>query len=311
VIPDAASLIAARFVHYTATAAAFGGTAFRAYAFQGGVDASGAACAGRAFDRWLLLMSRVGALLALCSGTALLWLTSAAMAGTAPTATGWSVIGEVLVGTEFGHVWGWRLLLAGALVATACVPPTPRRRATFVLLAALLLASLALTGHAAMETGPAGIAHQLADALHLLAAGLWVGGLWPLLYLLSRARRGDPSWLALARAAVPFFSVIGSIAVMTLALTGTVNALLLVGRVGALFATPYGRLLVAKLMLFATMIALALINRYRLAAHFANEAADVAPFRRSVLVEQALGLAVLAAVSVLGTWPPVITVTSM
>jgi putative copper resistance protein D len=82
---------------------------------------------------------------------------------------------------------------------------------------------------------------------------------------------------------------------------------MLVGSFGALVTTPYGRLLAAKIALFLVMIGLALVNRFRLMPRLSASEAATAPLRtlaRSVLAEQAIGLAILAVVAVLGTWPP-------
>ena len=57
------------------------------------------------------------------------------------------------------------------------------------------------------------------------------------------------------------------------------------------------------------MVVLALINRFRLLPRLRREpqpSVPIAALARSVLFEQALGFAVLAVVSVLGTWPPAI-----
>ena len=89
----------------------------------------------------------------------------------------------------------------------------------------------------------------------------------------------------------------GYAAVALLAATGAINTLLLVGNVDSLAGTPYGRLLSLKILLFSVTVVLALINRFRLLPRLR---------RRSVLFEQALGFAVLAVVSLFGTWPPAI-----
>jgi len=55
------------------------------------------------------------------------------------------------------------------------------------------------------------------------------------------------------------------------------------------------------------MVGLALINRFRLVPRLSGATVAIVPLGalyRSVLVEQALGLAILAVVALLGTWPP-------
>ena len=72
-----------------------------------------------------------------------------------------------------------------------------------------------------------------------------------------------------------------------------------------LFGTSYGRLLSLKILFYLAMVGIALRNRFRLAPLLSGECASGAgALYRSVLVEQAIGLAILVAVSVLGTWAP-------
>jgi putative copper resistance protein D len=172
----------------------------------------------------------------------------------------------------------------------------------------LLLVSLGWVGHAVEGKGVAKLVHQINQMVHLLAAGLWLGGLTPLAWLLRRARSpSGTAWMTVAREVVPRFSQMGYAAVALLAATGALNALLLVGSIQALVGTPYGRLLGLKILLFLAMVTVALFNRFRLLPRLRREAqasAVAAALARSVLFEQGLGLAILAVVSVLGTWPP-------
>ena len=136
------------------------------------------------------------------------------------------------------------------------------------------------------------------------AAGLWLGGLLPLGWLLRRARQaGSAGFVALVREALRPFSQIGYAAVGLIAITGAINTAMLVGSLGGLFGTAYGRLLSLKIVLFLAMVVVALVNRFRLAPRMLRHPSPAALYR-SVLIEQALGLGILAAVSGLGTWPP-------
>jgi putative copper resistance protein D len=94
--------------------------------------------------------------------------------------------------------------------------------------------------------------------------------------------------------------------------TGIANGLILFGipAPGEFIATRYGQLLLVKLVLFALMLSLAAINRWRLAPAIgsAGEGGQLVPalrnLRRSLLVEGAAALAVLALVAWLGTMQP-------
>ncbi|MBV9861179.1 MAG: copper homeostasis membrane protein CopD [Alphaproteobacteria bacterium] len=297
------ALVLCRFVHYAAVVLLFGGGAFRIYA----LDGAGNSDALRAYDDWFARVAVACAAAALLSAVGVLLSTAARMAGEPALALDPATIAAVLWATDFGWVWQGRLILAAGLVVICCLLPRPAARRAVAPLSLLLVGSLAAVGHAVMDEGATGLGHEVNDALHLIAAGIWLGGLPPLFWLLQRARREPGSGgLDLAREAVPRFSQTGYVAVGLLVLTGAVNACLLVGTPAALAATPYGRLLLVKIALAAAMVGLALGNRFRLLPRLRKPEphASVAALARSVVAEQALGAAILAVVSVLGTWPP-------
>jgi putative copper resistance protein D len=100
------------------------------------------------------------------------------------------------------------------------------------------------------------------------------------------------------------FSFWGQFDVALVVLTGIANVSLTSG-LGALApTTPYRMLLVAKLVLVATMVALALVNRAVLAPRLASDRAAQRALRRSCLAEVALGGAVVALVSLFGLLDP-------
>jgi copper transport protein len=106
------------------------------------------------------------------------------------------------------------------------------------------------------------------------------------------------------------FSRLAAIAVALLLLTGIVQSVALVGSVGAFFDTAYGRLVLAKIALFA--VSLGAFNRRRLLPRLRRvEGGGEEPeraaalLRRSVAFEVGLALVVLAVASVLvATDPP-------
>jgi putative copper resistance protein D len=299
------ALYACRFIQFAAVMVIFGGSAFRYYALAG-AHASAAPGILAGFDAWLGRVTLAAAIIALLSALALLLCQGAAMAGSLAASIDPATIIAVLFETRFGRVWAPYLLLAITLVLV-CLDQPRRRQLVILVISLLLLASLSWIGHAAMEEGPARVAHEFNQTVHLLAAGLWLGGLLPLGWLLRLAQAPqDVASIALIRDAIRHFSQMGYVAVALIALTGAINSLLLVGSPGAMFGTPYGRLLALKILLFLAMVMVALINRFRLAPRIFHDAVALNLFYRTVGVEQGLGLCILAVVSVLGTWPPAI-----
>lgn len=278
--------IVLRLIQFAAAMLAFGTAAFRVYVPEVGADLA----------RWLAGVIRAAAIVAFLASLAMVPATAADMAGSAVAAASPATLATVLFATQFGHAWCWRLGLALALAIVAWL----RLGGLTLIFAGLGLASLAFVGHASDMEGLPGLGHELNQAVHLLAGGAWLGGLLPLYALLRRARRSDPA----IGHGVAHFSQMGYVAVALIAATGVVNTCMLVGSVGALFGTAYGRLLCVKVALYLAMVAIALVNRLSLAPRLGSDATAPARLARSVIVEQALGLAVLAAVSVLGTWPP-------
>jgi copper resistance protein D len=171
------ALYACRFVQFAAAIAVFGALSFRRYAIADDADVASGYRA--AFDVWIARLTIAGAVLALVSALAFLLCQSAAMAASPAAAIDPAALGAVLFGTRFGRVWSGHLLLA-ILLVSASFRRTRRWQSVILILSLLLLASLGWIGHAAMEEGAAGIAHGLNQTVHLLAAGLWLGGLAPL-----------------------------------------------------------------------------------------------------------------------------------
>jgi putative copper resistance protein D len=177
-------------------------------------------------------------------------------------------------------------------------------------LGALALGALASGGHGAADDGTAGLVHAGADVIHLLAAGVWLGALLGFgLLLAARPREAGPI-LAL-HGALEGFAGVGSAVVATLIASGLVNGWFLVGpqHLADLAGSPWGRLMIAKLVLFAGMLGFAGLNRFRLtprlAAAMADDPASALPaLRRSIVFEGGLGLIVLTLVAALGVLAP-------
>jgi putative copper resistance protein D len=287
-------LILARWVHFTAAMILFGASLFPFYAIKPPARRGAGALERRtrvivAATALLALLVWVGCLIAQLAD-------DLTVSGLLDTAEG------VFLETDFGRVLLVRLALALVALAMAAVPDGD---ALVLGPAALLLISEAWIGHAAMGQGWGRLAAQ---SVHLLAGGAWIGGLVPLGVIVRRAwRTREPDAVRLARAALMRFSDLGVGAVAAVIATGALNTAVLVGAPEG-FTSAYGEVLIVKILLVLAMVALATVNRLYLMPRLGLEARASAPIlrglSRNILVEQGLGILVLAAVSVLGVINP-------
>jgi copper transport protein len=163
--------------------------------------------------------------------------------------------------------------VCGAAVVYAARRPAGPRLAVLGVAAAGAMFVHAQAGHAETAS-PVRLLNVADQWLHMLAAGVWVGGLaWLLLGLrgLARAERGP---------AVRRFSQLALAAVAVLAVTGVLRAVPEVGSLGALVSTSFGVVLLIKTGLFVALMGIAWRNRYRLVPRVARSA-PAAPGRRS------------------------------
>ena len=302
-------LIAARAVHYSSTISLAGVFAFLCFV-------AGSQPWPR-LHRRLSLLAGTSLVLAVLSGAAWLLFVSVQMSGQPIAATvRQGVVATVLHRTRFGQIWTLRLLLAVVLAALLVLPYGWRRglwRWVGLAISACVLGSLAWAGHGGATPGRPGDLHLTADILHLLAAGAWVGSLVPLALLLSELRRDridDASSTQMARRAVIRFSLLAAISVVVLFAAGLINTWFLASSVPALIGTEYGRLLLAKVALFLTMVTIAAVNLLRMTPRLAIgirhplAAAALSHLRRNALIEALFGLCVLCIVAKLGVLPP-------
>jgi putative copper resistance protein D len=302
--------IAVRFLLYVALLVPLGLAGFALY---GGPSDSGDPFASQNLRRWLAAAAGLGIFVSACN----LVLTAANMAGIPLAQIDLASLSYVLTSTAFGTATLVRCV--ALLIATGAVLWVRPERAARILVAlgfAIGTASLAWNGHAAMDEGAGGWFHLAADIVHLLAAGLWAGALLGFVILLVRPLNGqDPAHLKLTHASLTRFSLTGTILVVAIAASGLVNTAYLVGltNLPAAVATLYGRLLLAKLALFAAMLALAATNRFALTPALALSLGSghyrpaIARLRRSIFFETGSAVTVLAIVAWLGTIEPPIS----
>ena len=302
--------IAVRFLLYLDLMVLLGVAAFGLYGLRGNERVSGTALplAG------VLLTTALGGIVLSCLGLAAL---VASLSGTALFPPDTATLTILLEETSLGIAWLVRIA-ALAIAGGAAFALRRRSSASYGLAAAALAgsvatATLAWAGHGAINEGAFGWLHLGADVIHLLAAAIWVGALLALTLLVLRRRdRIDGKHLLLSHRTLAGFSTTGAIVVAALLVSGAVNLLGVVGWQGiaGLPATLYGQLLLAKLLLFLAMLALAASNRFRLVPAFeaAMELDDhggaLGSLRRSLVIESGCAIVILALVAWLGTLDP-------
>lgn len=188
----------------------------------------------------------------------------------------------------------------------------PRAAGPAVLAAGGVLATtFSLTTHSAV--GPQAPVAMAMDVLHLVAMAVWVGGLALVMLVILPARD-----LPTMRTVLPVFSRAAAICVAMLALTGAFQAWRQTRSVSALLETSYGGLLLAKLALALLLVALGGVARHWLNRRILgvdpgsptgrrglrDPSAMTLAFRRTVLAESGLAIAVLIVSSVLVTTEP-------
>jgi copper transport protein len=256
----------------------------------------------------------------------------------------WSSLkGTVLSSTEhsrFGEVWGARAidwLLIGALLLVARVlrrdvvprlrqdgqPPSIEQGApgwALGLLAvgcAYLAITPALAGHASIQS-PVWV-FLPSDAVHVLAASVWVGGIASLLLALpaSTRRLQAPERSRLLLGTLVRFSPLALGCVIAIAITGVVQAYIDVRTLSALVHTTYGVLIIAKVVLLLALVGLGWVNRQRLipalrrlvgAGEPPGEAGARA--RRSMRAELVLMLCVFGVTAALISYAPPVDATA-
>lgn len=185
-----------------------------------------------------------------------------------------------LFNTRTGAIWLARLLLP--LVAAMLLAPAfdaalrhdagaedPERAAAlstplpvafgFVCGLAYLL-SISLISHAAATPFWVPLAVGL-DWLHLVGTAIWIGGLIGLVVTTPLFREEGAATRPLLAGMIGGFSKFAVGSAVLLTLTGTYSAWLHVGTLDALTQTDYGRLLIAKLALFAGLLAFGAFNQ--------------------------------------------------
>jgi putative copper export protein/mono/diheme cytochrome c family protein len=194
--------------------------------------------------------------------------------------------------TRFGHMLLLRQTLLPMAALVAGSGERPVRLAIATVLGVAAVAIEAALGHVAASGSPLLVASL---ALHLTAASIWLGGLWPLWLALKGVRAG-----ATARR----FSLMAIMAVAIIAASAFQQGSALFGGLPGLVGTEYGHTALVKLSILALLLVIASINRFALTPAVDTKPLALRELRASVVVETVLGLSVIMAASRLASLPP-------
>jgi copper transport protein len=173
-----------------------------------------------------------------------------------------------------------------------------RRAATALSAVAIVLTALAvsLSGHAAAAE-PQWLT-RTAVFVHTACIVWWVGGLFPLAWVLKQGRRYSARPLIRFSRMIPF-------AIGPLVVSGTILAVIQLGWPGPAWLTAYGIILAAKLLLLAVLFSIASWNRWVLTGPAARgDVVSRTHMQGTIAVELFLIFAVLALVSGWRFTPP-------
>ncbi len=285
-----------RGVHVAALVSLFGTLVFLVVVAPSAL--ADAATAAAHVRRVLLRLARISAACALIVG--LVWLTfeSGVIAGSDSMAMTLQALPVVALHTQFGQ---WLMLRFGLLAAVLALLWLPRRGlVAATALAGLTLSVQPLLGHAGAIGGGVGTELIASEALHLLAAGAWLGALLPLFIAIGILPH-EP-----AATACRNFTPIGLSAVLILAGTAVVQTAEFMGGLPGLFGTTYGRVALVKLLLFVVLLTLAAINRLVFTDRLAGTSSLAARrhMRVSIAIEAVLGILVVITAGFLASQTP-------
>lgn len=225
---------------------------------------------------------------------------------------------QVLFKTGFGGPWFLQITLLVLLAIVVLMFPRWRRPWLLwagVLVMTVMFFAVSLMGHAgaiAMEWRSAAIS----DWLHLVFAGVWVGGLFHLVLNLKPALRRvtAPQRVQVLNRVIPIFTRYAVPSTILIALTGVYNSWIHLDSFNSLWTTAYGKTVLLKVAIFIPMVALGGLNTFvlhpRTKRLLSREAAIdehgqmSRSFHRSVFIEASLGVAVLLAAAVLAFLTP-------
>ena len=265
--------------------------------------------------RWTRHRAAHGAMMAtaLVGVAALLRLGAQTYAMHGNQAFGISLVGAMLTQTVWG--WGWLAQMAGIVIAGTGFVQAKRGVTSawrIAMIGAVILAfTPALSGHAVASPSFTRLAVAV-DAVHVLAAGGWLGSLF---FVVTA---GVPEALRLEEGArgravadlVHAFSPTALVFAAITALTGAATAWLHLGTLTALWQSQYGQRLLFKLVILSIAAGTGAYNWLHVRPRLGSRRGTIR-MRWSASVELAMGVLVLLATAILVATPTAVDVVAM
>ena len=233
---------------------------------------------------------------------------------------------DILTESDWGRFWSWRFTAAvlAALTLFAAIQTRKNNAQSLnddeldeltlttespfgiasIALSGIYLLLISLTSHNAATPTDIRWFAIATDVIHVFTATIWVGGIAYLLVASIHTIRSDDqhSRNALLLYATRF-APLAIFATTILVASGILSSLFQVTIPEAL-TTPYGRVLGAKILLIAILIALAIRNNRSVAKSSTSALASARSLKRYITVELAVAFAVLLATAGLASLEP-------
>ena len=211
-----------------------------------------------------------------------------------------SVSMTALASTTIGRALLWRALAivtAGLALLVARARPARYGEACAVaaIAAVVTVAIHSAAGHAATSSGWQLAGRVVAQWIHVVALGVWLGGLLALL----AGIRGEPS--ETKATLIRRFSRIAAAALLMVVVTGLVRAYGELISWRDLIAADYGKAVLLKIGVTAAIAGLAAVNRWY---SVPRAPISLRPLRRTSSAELGFATIALAGAAALGTLPP-------
>ena len=208
------------------------------------------------------------------------------------------------VGLSFAEISGADFFVAGIVliasgITIATMPYKSRRTIWWLgLLSLIVLMSSVATSHAFSRLEGRAVVVSF-TALHLAAAGCWIGGLPYLLISIRNKPDGDVKQKVLSR-----YSQIALISVGVLVASGIGTALRYFDSASALYGTAYGIMLISKFVLLGMLLVLGAMNRS--IVNRVDGAAIRQRLQHFVAVEIGIGIAAVLTATSMTSQPPAV-----